>query len=164
VTYECQSCTINSSISECDNICETQHAEPEIWTDCSSQTLQNLRVDGQGSGFDPPTVSVLGFGMGLELNQPVFAVQTGTTSGLPEPIANTTLQSMLLGARSRDWLSCRCQVPGDGWQMVVGGSRTRHILWYPILNKIFNAATVNISCDASWLWWWQFQPYILQKR
>ena len=73
----------SSSISECDDKCETRNAEPEIGTDGSSQTRRNLRVDGYGSGFAPPRVSMLGFWTGLEPNRPVFPFQTRTASGLP---------------------------------------------------------------------------------
>jgi hypothetical protein len=38
VTYQCQYFRISSSISECDNQCETRNAEPEIGPDGSSKT------------------------------------------------------------------------------------------------------------------------------
>jgi len=81
--------TINSNISECNHECETWNAEPKIGTDESSQTTRNPRVDGYRSGFGPPGVRESGFWTGLELNRPVFAVQTLTAGGLPGPIANT---------------------------------------------------------------------------
>jgi len=69
---------INSSISECDHKYETRNAKLEIGTDGSSQTWRNPRVDGYGSGFGPPRVSMSGFWTVLEPNRPVFAVQTRT--------------------------------------------------------------------------------------
>jgi hypothetical protein len=89
VTYRGQYFTINSSISECDNKCETRNAEPEIGTDGSSQTRRNPQVDGYGSGFGPPTVCASGFWTVLEPNRPIFAVQTRTAGGLPRPVANS---------------------------------------------------------------------------
>jgi len=50
-----------------------------------------MRVDGYGSGFGPPRVCRSGFWTVLELNRPVFAVQTRTAGGLPGPIADTKL-------------------------------------------------------------------------
>jgi hypothetical protein len=87
--YQWRYFTINSSISESDDKCETRNAEPEIGTDGCSQTRRNPRVDGYGSGFGPPRVSGSGFWTGLELNRPVFAVQTRTAGGLPGPVAHT---------------------------------------------------------------------------
>jgi hypothetical protein len=89
VTYHGQYSTIKNHISECDHKCETQNAEPEIGTNRASKTRQDPRVDGYGSGFGPPIVCGSGFWTMLELNQPVFAVQTRTAGGLPGPIANT---------------------------------------------------------------------------
>jgi len=89
MTYECQYFVINSSISECYQICETQMAEPEIGTDTSSQTRWNTRGDGYGSSLGLPTVCWLGIGMGQELNRPVYAVQSRTACGLPGPVVNT---------------------------------------------------------------------------
>jgi len=87
---------INSSISECDHKCETRNAEAEIGTDGSSQTRPKPRVDGYGSGFGLPRVSWSGCWTGLELNRPVFAVQTRTAGGLPGPIANTSHGACLI--------------------------------------------------------------------
>jgi hypothetical protein len=90
VQYPGQYFTIIISISECDHKCETRNAEPEIVTDGSSQTRRNPRVDVYGSGFCPPSVCGSGFWTVLELNWPVFEVQTRTAGGLPWPVANTT--------------------------------------------------------------------------
>jgi len=90
VQYKCQYYTINSSICECDHKCETRNAEPEIGTDGSTRTRRNPQVDWYGYWFGPPWVSGLGLRPGLDPNQPVFAVQTRTTRGLPGPIANTS--------------------------------------------------------------------------
>jgi len=59
------------------------------WTDRYCQNRRNPRVDGYKFGFSLPRVSGSGFWTGLELNQPVFAVQTRTAGGLPRPVANT---------------------------------------------------------------------------
>jgi len=68
---------------------KTRKGEPETGTDGSSQIRQNPRVDGYGYGFGPPRSSGSGFWTGLEPNQTVFPVQTGTAGGLPGPVANT---------------------------------------------------------------------------
>jgi len=67
----------------------TRIPEPEIGTDGSSQTQQNPRVDGYGSGFGPPRCSGSGFWTGLEPNRTVLAVRTWTAGGLPGPVAIT---------------------------------------------------------------------------
>jgi len=90
VMSQCQHFMVNSSISECDHKCETQNAEPEIGTNGSSETWQNPRVGGYGSRFGPPGIRWLSFWTGLELNWPIFAVQTQTAGGLPGPIGNTS--------------------------------------------------------------------------
>jgi hypothetical protein len=87
--YQCQYFKINSSISACEHKCETRNAEPEIGTDRSSQTRRNTWVDRYGSEFGLPRVSRSGCWPGLELNRPVFAVQTQTAGGLPGPVAYT---------------------------------------------------------------------------
>jgi len=89
VTYRCHYFPINSHRSECDHYCKTQSTELEIGTCWSGQIRRNLQVDGYGSGFGPPRVSVLGFWTGLELNRPVIEVQTQNAGGLPGPVANT---------------------------------------------------------------------------
>jgi len=86
VTYQCQSFTISSSISECDHKCETRNAEPEIGPDGSSQTRWNPQVDGYGSGFGPPRVRGSGFGPGLEPNRPVLRSKPGPLAGYPDPL------------------------------------------------------------------------------
>jgi len=96
--YQGQYFTIISGISKCDHKCETRNAEPEIGTDGSRQTRRNLRVDGYGSGFGPPSVCRSGFWTVLELNRPVFAVQTRTAGALPGPVANSS-QSLAVGLR-----------------------------------------------------------------
>ena len=104
VTYHGQYFTINSRISECDHKCETRNAEPEIGTDGSSQTRQNPRVDGYGSGFGPPRVCGSDFWTVLEPNRPVFAVQTRTAGGLPGPVANTSCRVwMITTHRQNGW-------------------------------------------------------------
>jgi len=71
----------------------TRIPEPEIGTHGSSQTRQNPRVDGYGSGFGPPRCSGSGFWTGLESNWTVSEVRTRTTAGLPRPVANTNCKS-----------------------------------------------------------------------
>jgi hypothetical protein len=95
VAYQCQYFTIHSCLSECNHQCETRNAEPEIGTDGSTQTRRILRVDGYGSGFRPPRVCGSGFWTGQERSRPVFAVQTQTAGGLPQPVANT-ISSLLV--------------------------------------------------------------------
>ena len=89
MTYQCQYFTMYSSISECDHTCKSRNAEPRIGPGGSSQTRRNLRVDKYGSEFGPPRVRRKGFWPGVELNRPLFAVQTRTAGGLPGPVANT---------------------------------------------------------------------------
>ena len=81
--------TINSSIAECDYICETRNAESEIGPDGFCQIRGNPRIDGNRSWFGLPTVIESGSRPGLEPNRPVFAVQTWTAGGFPGPVANT---------------------------------------------------------------------------
>jgi len=73
----------------------TRKPELEIGTDRSSQTRQNLRVDGYGSGFGLPRCSGSGFWTGLEANRTGLAVRTQTAGGLPGPVANTIILSFL---------------------------------------------------------------------
>jgi len=91
VMYQCQYFTIISSISQCDNKCETQNAEPEIGTDGSSLTWWHPWVDRYGSGVGLPRAGRSRFWTGLEPNCPVFVVQIRTAGGLPGPVANTCL-------------------------------------------------------------------------
>jgi len=72
----------------------TQIPVPEIGTQGSSQTGQNLRVDGYGSGFCQPRCSGSGFWTGFEPNRTVVAVRTRTAGGLPGPVANTKLRHL----------------------------------------------------------------------
>ena len=90
VRYQCQYFKINTSISECDHQCETQHAEPQMGNDGSSQTQGNPRADRYGSRFALPRVHGSGFCTGLEPNRQVSAVHLRTARGRPGPIANTT--------------------------------------------------------------------------
>jgi len=63
-----------------------------------------------------------------------------------------TLPCMLLGARSRDLLSCRHQAPGGGSREAGGSGRNHDVGRYHSLNLIFSAATATRSHDASWSW------------
>jgi hypothetical protein len=90
VMYEYQYFPINTSTFKCNDECETQNAEPEIGTDRSSQTWQNLLVDRYRSRFGQPTFNKSGFWTGLEPNRPGFAVQNLIASRLPGPVATTT--------------------------------------------------------------------------
>jgi len=90
VTYQGQYFRINSHISECDHKCETRNTQPEVGTDKSSQTRQNLWLDVYGSGFGPPRVCGSGFSTVLKPNRHVFAVQTRTACGLPGLVPTTT--------------------------------------------------------------------------
>ena len=78
---------------------ETQNTKAEIGTDRSSHTCQDLRVDRYASGFGQPSVSWSCSWTGLELNWPVFAVQTRTTDRLPGPVANTRLGESFASTR-----------------------------------------------------------------
>jgi hypothetical protein len=69
---------------------KTRNTEPEIGTDGSSQTRQNPRVAGYGSGFGPPRRCGSGFWTVLAQNRTVFPVRTRTAGGLPGPVANTS--------------------------------------------------------------------------
>jgi hypothetical protein len=113
--YQWRYFTINSSISECDHKCETRNAEPEIGTDGSSQTRRNPRVDWYRSAFGSPRVSGTGFWMGLELNWPVFAVQTRTAGGLPGPVANTRWDHVTFSFAHQG-----CQYVDYGYQLANG--------------------------------------------
>jgi len=67
----------------------TRNTEPEIGTDGCSETRQNPRVDGYGSGFGPPRRCGSGFWTVLEPNRTVFPVRTRTAGGFPGPVATT---------------------------------------------------------------------------
>jgi len=69
---------------------ETRNTEPEIGTDCYSQTRVNLLVYGYGSGFGPPGGSRPRCRTRMEPKQPMFAVLTRSAGRLPRPVANTT--------------------------------------------------------------------------
>jgi len=68
---------------------KTRNMEPEIGTDGSTQTQQNLQFDMNQSGFGLPTGSGSGFWTALDPIQTVFPVRTRTAGGLPGPVANT---------------------------------------------------------------------------
>ena len=70
--------------------------EPEIGTDGSSQTWQNPRVDGYGSGFGLPRCSGSGCWIGFKPNRTVLAVWARTAGGLPRPVANTKYEGYVL--------------------------------------------------------------------
>lgn len=78
-----------SSIAEYHHKCQTRNMEPDIGTVLSGVTWRNPLVKWYLSAFGLPRHSGSGFWSGLELNGPVFAVQTRTAGGLPRPIANT---------------------------------------------------------------------------
>jgi len=78
--------------------------EPEIETNGSSQTQQNLRVDWHGSGFCPHRCRGLGFCTGLEQNRTIVAVRTVTAGRLPGPIANSSDVAINGHIQSCDWL------------------------------------------------------------
>jgi len=87
--YECQYVMITSRVSQYNHKCETQNAEQEIGTDGSNQTRRDPLDDRNGSGLCQPSVRGSGFSPGLELNQPVFVVQTRNAGRLPGPFATT---------------------------------------------------------------------------
>jgi len=68
--------------------------EPEIGTDGSRQTGQNLRVDRYVSRFGQARCSGSGLWTGFEPNRTVVAVRTRTAGGLPGPVANTKLRHL----------------------------------------------------------------------
>jgi len=109
VTYKCRYFKINNSISECDDTFETRNAEPEVGTNGSSQTRQDPRVPGYGSGIGLPRVRGSGFWTGLKPNWPVCAVQIRTAGGLPGPFANTISSSLHLN-----------EAPGHGFRLRIG--------------------------------------------
>jgi hypothetical protein len=69
---------------------KTRKIEPEIATDGSSQTRQNLRVDGYVSWFCPPRRGGWDFWTILEPNQIVIEVRTRTAGRSPGSVANAT--------------------------------------------------------------------------
>jgi len=118
VSYQNQSYTINSSISECDLQYETRNAEPEIGTDKFRQSRWNPLVDGSGSRFGTPRVSGSGFWLRLEPNQPVFLLQTRTAGGLRGPVANTA-------STNAAWRSSFRQICYEHWPLFLW-----HV-WHP---------------------------------
>jgi len=76
---------------------ETRNAEPEIGTDGSSQTQQNMRDDGYWSGFGLPSGSRSGLWMGQEPNRPVLTVRTQAAGRLPGPVANSNWVTPRIG-------------------------------------------------------------------
>ena len=65
---------------------------------------------------------------------------------------------ILLGARCRELLSCRCQAPGGGWQVagawlwVASGGRNNDVVRCYSPNLIIIMPTVTRFHDASWQW------------
>jgi len=86
---------LNATISR-----KTRNIEPEIGTDGTSQTRQNPRVDGYGSGFASPSRSMSCFWTVLEPNRTILVVRNRTAGGLPGPVANTT------------WRPWKCELGG----------------------------------------------------
>jgi hypothetical protein len=84
---------INSSISECNNKCDTRIAEQDIGTNRSNKTKQNSPVHGYGFKFGPPRAAGSGCWTGQEPNGSDFVVQTQTVGGLPAPVAHTIQSS-----------------------------------------------------------------------
>ena len=68
----------------------TRNVEPEIGPDGSSETRQNLRVDGYGAKFGLPRSCGSGFWTVLEPNRTIFPVQTRSAGGFPGPFADTS--------------------------------------------------------------------------
>jgi len=73
---------------------ETQNADLEIGTDSSSQTQQNLQVDGCWSGFGSPRGSRSGCWTGLELDWPVPVVQTRIAGTSPDALVTLDMGSL----------------------------------------------------------------------
>ena len=140
--YKCQYVTIKSSISACEHKSETQIAELEIGTDRSSRTQQYTRVDQYLPGFGLSRVSWLGFWMGLELNRPIFAVQTWTTGGLPRLVANTRQYYTIL---SLGVICCDCTClfgGGTSWYCIaisLGGN------WWNYTGVFLSMSTDSIN-------------------
>jgi len=67
---------------------KTRKQKLESGTGGSSQTQQNLWVDGYGYWFGLPRSSGSGIWTGLEPNRTIFPVQTQTSGGSPGPVAN----------------------------------------------------------------------------
>ena len=73
----------------------TRILEPKSGIDRSSQTRQNPRVEGYGSGFGPPRFSGSGFWSGLGPNRTVVVVRTRTAVRLPGPVATSTQEGVI---------------------------------------------------------------------
>jgi len=140
---------------------KTRKGEPETWTDGSSQTRQNPRVEGYGYGFSPPRYSGSGFWTGLELNRTIFPVQTRTAGGLPGPVANTTPDA-------ETWLQSRLHLrPAPNPPQLVTlpevNLLTSSMCWldihiriqlYPVRNftmMMTIPSTIPISIDICWV-------------
>jgi len=79
----------------------TQNSEPEIGIDGSSQNSHIRRFVWYGSSFGPLKSSRMGFCMGLEPNQPIFAVHPLTARKLPGPVA---IIKQKVSKTHSDWL------------------------------------------------------------
>lgn len=69
---------------------ETRNAEHEFGTARSTQSRENLLVDGYKLGFGHPGSSRSDFLNGLEPNLPIVEVQTPTAGRLPRPVVYTS--------------------------------------------------------------------------
>jgi len=96
VTYQCEYFVNNSSISECNHICETRNTELEIGTARCRQTRRNLQVEVNRSGFDQPRVSGTGCWTVLKPKQCLFLIQIPTTGRLPGPVDDSTLSQCMI--------------------------------------------------------------------
>jgi len=123
---------------------KTRNAELDIGTDGSSQTWQNPRVYGYGSGFGLPILSGSGFWTGLEPNRPVFAGQTLTAGGLPEPIANTNQQRFIHIRGGYGQPTTRPVETSKGRRMHIDPAQS-HIHNYQL------PGSKAIACEGNWL-------------
>jgi len=117
---------------------KTRNAVQEIGTDGSSQSRQNMWIDGDGSGSGLPRSCGSGFRTVLEPNQPIVPVRTRTAGGLPGPVANTILLWTHL------WTDKDIQCLGG-----VGREGMKTLLWYNLAWSRHDSPVFTIPADVA---------------
>jgi len=96
VTYQCQDFTITSSISECDQKCETRNAESEIVIDGWSKSQQNPCGTCMGPGLAPIKSSGHGDGRVRNRIDPFLWSKSTPLPGYPDPLQTVKLSCQTL--------------------------------------------------------------------
>jgi len=115
--------------------------ELEIGTDESNQTRWNPSVDGYRSGIGSTTVTGSGIQPGLELSQPIFAVQTRTAGRLPAPVAITCAHAANPHMTNHAHFKIVCKT--GGWK-----NKTQHAVGWKYIHIEANGGQLIIYCTV----------------